>query len=102
LNERHAASATSERNRDWHWAIYEASGSSLLNDFVRRLWEAFPWRTMWALPGRAKLSHEEHVAVMEAIRRRDAALAAERMRAHVSSGRDTLLAHLQQELSTQS
>jgi DNA-binding GntR family transcriptional regulator len=102
LHERHAASATSERNRDWHWAIYEASGSSLLNDFVRRLWEAFPWRTMWALPGRAKLSHEEHVAVMEAIRRRDAALAAERMRAHVSSGRDTLLAHLQQELSTQS
>jgi DNA-binding GntR family transcriptional regulator len=94
LHERHAKSETSDRNHAWHWTIYDASGSALLNDFVRRLWEAFPWRTMWALPERVRLSHEEHEAVMEAIRHRDAELAAERMRAHVSSGRDTLLDHL--------
>lgn len=99
LHERHGTTATSEQNRAWHWAIYEVSGSSLLNDFNRRLWEAFPWRTMWAIPGRAILSHQEHAAVMEAILQRDAALAAERMRAHVSSGRDTLLAQLRSELS---
>jgi DNA-binding GntR family transcriptional regulator len=102
LHEKHASASTSERNRAWHWAIYDASGSSLLNDFVRRLWEAFPWRTMSALPGRASLSHEEHAAVMDAIRRRDAALAAKRMREHVSSGADTLLAHLRRELSAES
>jgi DNA-binding GntR family transcriptional regulator len=101
LHEEHSTSPSSERNRAWHWAIYETSGSGLLNDFIRRLWEAFPWRMSGELPGRAKLSDEEHTSVMKAIRRRDAALAAERMRAHVSSGRDTLLTHLQ-ELATQS
>src|SRR5262249_37791413 len=64
LHERHATSPSSERNRAWHWRIYEASGSNLLNDFIRRLWEAFPWRMSGALPGRAKLSQEEHTAVM--------------------------------------
>ncbi len=107
LHERHAGAPTSkggaavsERNRAWHWAIYEASGWPILNDLVRQLWEAFPWRTMWALPGRRTLSLEQHEAVMEAIRAGDAALAAERMREHVTSGRETLLAHLRSELSS--
>jgi DNA-binding GntR family transcriptional regulator len=55
---------------------------------------------MWALPGRRTLSLEQHEAVMEAIRAGDAALAAERMREHVTSGRETLLAHLRSELSS--
>ena len=36
---------------------------------------------------------------MAAVWKRDAALAAERMRAHVSSGRETLVAQLRSELS---
>jgi DNA-binding GntR family transcriptional regulator len=99
LHERHARSPSSEDNRAWHWTVYEASGSALLNDFVRRLWEAFPWRMIWALPGRARRSHDEHEAVMEAIRRRDTVAAAELMKAHVSSSRETLLAHLRRELA---
>ena len=39
-----------------------------LNDFIRRLWDGFPWRTMWALPGRAERSVREHEAMMETIR----------------------------------
>jgi DNA-binding GntR family transcriptional regulator len=89
----------SERNRAWHWAIYEASGWTILNDLVRQLWEAFPWRTMWALPGRTILSLEQHEAVMQAIRAGDAGLAAQRMREHVTSGCETLIAHLREELS---
>jgi DNA-binding GntR family transcriptional regulator len=54
---------------------------------------------MWALPGRTSLSLEEHEAVMAAIRDRDAALAAERMREHVTSGRETLVAHLRREVA---
>jgi DNA-binding GntR family transcriptional regulator len=105
LHERHAgvrakrATAVSEANRAWHWAIYEASGWSILSDFVRQLWEAFPWRTMWALPGRMPLSLEQHEAIMEAIRVRDADLAAERMRVHITSGCETLLEHLRRQLS---
>jgi DNA-binding GntR family transcriptional regulator len=106
LHERHS-SARSERqgavvadaNSAWHWAIYDASGWPILNDVVRQLWEAFPWRTMWALPGRVALSRAEHEAVMTRIRKRDAAGAAATMRDHVTSGRETLLAHLRQELA---
>jgi len=106
LHDRHAAAVASsrgadvsDRNWEWHWGIYEASSSAILNDFIRRLWEAFPWRTMWALPGRMKLSHEEHGAVMEAIRDRDAGLAARRMQEHILSGQETLLAQLRREAS---
>jgi DNA-binding GntR family transcriptional regulator len=108
LHERHAnapasreGAAVSERNWAWHWAIYDASGWPILNELVRQLWEAFPWRTMWALPGRTRLSLRQHEAIMEAIRARDAGLAAERMREHITSGRETLVAHLRRELSSE-
>jgi DNA-binding GntR family transcriptional regulator len=55
---------------------------------------------MWALPGRMNLSLKQHEAVMSAIRKGDAREAAERMRDHVTSGRETLLAHLRQELAS--
>lgn len=104
LHEQHSAAVASERGRAipernaaWHWAIYQASGSTILMDFIRRLWEAFPWRTIWALPGRTELSLDEHAAVMEAIGMRDAALAAARMRAHIESGQETLLDRLELE-----
>ncbi len=89
----------SERNRAWHWAIYESSGWSILNDLIRQLWEAFPWRTMWALPGRTTLSLEQHEAVMQAIRAGDPGFAAQRMHEHVTSGCETLIARLREERS---
>lgn len=77
-------------NAAWHWALYESADSLYLNDFIRRLWEGFPWRTMWALPGRAELSLREHEAMMEAIRKGDAGATAELMREHIQSGEETL------------
>jgi DNA-binding GntR family transcriptional regulator len=106
LHARHAnahgtrkGAAGADPNRDWHWAIYDASGWQILNDLIRQLWEAFPWRTMWAVPGRLDLSLEQHEAVMVAIRERDALAAAESMREHITSGRETLLAQLREELA---
>jgi DNA-binding GntR family transcriptional regulator len=104
LHERHARGSRkgtggADPNRDWHWAIYDASGWQILNDLIRQLWEAFPWRTMWALAGRLDLSLEQHEAVMAAIRKRDAAAAAAAMREHITSGRETLLAHLREQPS---
>lgn len=90
---------TATINAAWHWAIYEASCSPVLLSFIRRLWEAFPWRTMWALPGRVEASAEEHGGIMAALRRRDAQLAAELMRAHIESGRGSVLARLEREHS---
>jgi len=79
-----------DRNAAWHWALYESANSVYLNDFIRRLWEGFPWRTMWALPGRAELSLREHEAMMEAIRASDAHATAQLMCEHIQSGEETL------------
>ncbi len=84
--------AIAKSNADWHRTLYEAAGSPLLNDFIRRLWQAFPWRTMWALPGRSELSLRQHTAMMKAIHKGDAARAAELLRAHVTSGEASMLA----------
>jgi DNA-binding GntR family transcriptional regulator len=86
--------AVSKQNADWHWAIYEASGSALLLEFVRRLWKVYPWRTMWVLPGRVAQSAVEHEQIMEAIRSGNADQAGSRMGAHVGGSRDSLLARL--------
>lgn len=80
-----------DRNAAWHWALYESANSLYLNDFIRRLWEGFPWRTMWALPGRAELSLREHDAMMETVRAGDGAATAELMREHIESGEETLV-----------
>jgi DNA-binding GntR family transcriptional regulator len=80
-----------DRNAAWHWALYESANSLYLNDFIRRLWEGFPWRTMWALPGRAELSLREHEAMMQAIRAGDGIATAALMREHVESGEETLV-----------
>jgi DNA-binding GntR family transcriptional regulator len=80
-----------EVNVAWHWTLYESANSTYLNDFIRRLWEGFPWRTMWALPGRAEQSLQEHEAMMMAIRVRDGIQAAARMREHIESGAETLV-----------
>lgn len=78
-------------NSAWHWHIYDAAQSSYLLEFIRRLWDRYPWRTMWVLPGRVRKSIEEHSAVMDAICAGDAAEAGARMRAHIMSGERSLL-----------
>lgn len=75
-------------NRAWHFAMYEAAEEPMLLSFIRRLWEVLPWRTVWAIPGRAEQSAHEHEAVMQALRNGDAKRAGEAMRAHILSARD--------------
>jgi DNA-binding GntR family transcriptional regulator len=89
--------AVTDANAAWHWAIYEIAGSPHLKEFIRRLWDAYPWRTMWALPGRSEQSAVEHQAVMDAIAAGDAKLAAERLAAHLTSGEASLLDRLERE-----
>jgi len=91
--------AISASNAAWHWAIYDASGWVYLREFIRRLWDVYPWRTMWALPGRAEQSVAEHAEIMESIRARDGALAAEQLRDHIASGKAFVLAQLEQDQS---
>jgi DNA-binding GntR family transcriptional regulator len=83
-----------DANIRWHWMIYHAAGSTRLDEFIRRLWEAFPWRTQYELPGLRESSIPEHEGVMVAIRAGDSSLARARMHAHISSGQQSLLAAL--------
>lgn len=76
-----------EKNREWHFAIYEPCAQPILLAFVRRLWEVLPWRTVWAIPGRSTISAREHDEVMAAIREGDAISAAAAMRHHILSAR---------------
>jgi DNA-binding GntR family transcriptional regulator len=90
-----SAPRVAELNHAWHWAIYDASGSVFLIDFIRRLWDAFPWRTVRLLPGTGSAtSAMQHDAVMTAIRQGDATLAGEAMLAHISRTEHTLLEQL--------
>jgi len=85
-----------EVNATWHWTLYDSVESAYLNDFIRRLWDGFAWRTMWALPGRAEQSLAQHEAMMTAIRAGRAEQARERMREHIESGAETLLDRLEE------
>jgi DNA-binding GntR family transcriptional regulator len=88
-----AAPRVSELNHNWHWELYQASGSVFLMDFIRRLWDAFPWRTVRLLPGAgSEAAAADHDAVMAAIRQGDATTAGDAMRAHISRTKHTLLA----------
>jgi len=89
--ERGRGETVTERNALWHAAIYQASGWVFLQDFIRRLWDSFPWRTIWALSGHNAKSFRGHALIMTAIRTGDATLAAERMRAHVAGSEQSVV-----------
>jgi DNA-binding GntR family transcriptional regulator len=72
-----------ELNGAWHWAIYDASESTYLALFIRRLWDSFPWRTIGSLPGRADNIVNEHRAILSALLERDGLDAAAHMRLHI-------------------
>lgn len=84
------ASVFAERNAQWHWALYNAAGSTYLADFIRRIWDAFPWRAISSVADRRDRSVAEHEAIMAAVRGGDGPAAAEAMRAHVNGSRGVM------------
>jgi DNA-binding GntR family transcriptional regulator len=85
-------------NEAWHWVIYDASGSTYLKEFVRRLWDVFPWRSMWDhYDDCSKLAESDHTEIMDALERRDARRAARLMRAHMVSGRKLVLDYVERD-----
>lgn len=49
-----------ERDAEWHWALYDGAGSAHLSDFIRRLWDAFPWRALVSVGSRRESAVLEH------------------------------------------
>lgn len=72
-----------DRDAEWHWTLYEGAGSAFLSDFIRRLWDAFPWRALVSVGSRRETAVLEHAAMMDAIRDRCPDTAIRKMRIHI-------------------
>jgi DNA-binding GntR family transcriptional regulator len=89
-------------NETFHLAIYAACHNGFLQEMATQLHRRLrPYRRLQLrVPGRMKASFGEHAAVVEAIERRDAELAASRLRAHVQIQGDRfkdLVAHMRSQ-----
>jgi DNA-binding GntR family transcriptional regulator len=84
-------------NYDFHMMIYGLSGYRRLLQFIQALWGLFPWDTVQVIPGRAKVSMQEHHGILEAFRTGDGSEAASRMRTHVSHSFSALEAYLRRK-----
>ncbi|WP_017591814.1 GntR family transcriptional regulator [Nocardiopsis potens] len=80
-------------NARFHRAIYSASGSPYLQEFIDRLWNGVPYQAI-SLAGRARDSSRQHHAIMDALRAGDAPAAAEAMRAHIAEAAERTLSQL--------
>lgn len=88
---------SSELNWQWHMTLYRhAMATPYLNDFISRLWNAFPWATSWNTPGRSDQSHADHANILLAAGEGDAKRAARLVEAHILSSRDAVLGLLAQ------
>lgn len=79
-----------DRDSEWHWTLYEAAGSAFLSDFIRRLWDSFPWRALVSVGGRRTSAVVEHEAMMGAIRTGDPDAVIRKMRIHIEQSQHSL------------
>lgn len=70
-------------NRDWHMAVYRASHSETLIEFIERLWVAMGATRYFSVHGPQSVA--EHDAVMVALKARDVKKTGKLMRQHLTS-----------------
>lgn len=80
-------------NMGFHQEIVKASGNTVLAQLQDVLTNFFQreQRVILDIYGSREKDHEEHVGILDALRRKDPELAQERMRAHLEGVRDVLL-----------
>jgi DNA-binding GntR family transcriptional regulator len=84
-------------NFDFHNTIYQASGSAKLVNMIERLWPEFATNLLWMVPGRAQRSVQQHYAIMEAIRERDATRAATLVAEHIHTAGNSIVEFLRNQ-----
>lgn len=82
-----------QTNLGFHRGIAVASGNVVLRQLLEVLSSLFreEQRMILDIHGSRRHDHEEHVRILDALRRHDAALAMERMRGHLEGVREVLL-----------
>ena len=80
-------------NLAFHRGIARASGNTVLGQLLEVLSSLFrqEQRLILGIHGSRRQDHAEHLAIFDALERRDAALAAQRMREHLEGVREVLL-----------
>ena len=81
-----------QTNLAFHRGIARASGNVVLRQLLEVLSSLFrqEQRLILGIHGSPRQDHAEHLAILDALERRDAALAAQRMREHLEGVRDVL------------
>ncbi len=80
-------------NMSFHREISVASGNTVLAQLHQVLTNLFPreQRMILNIYGSREKDHQEHLSILQALRRRDSELSVERIRAHLEGVRDVLL-----------
>jgi DNA-binding GntR family transcriptional regulator len=88
-------------NFQFHSAIYRGAGSEILRGLIERLWPRFATDLLWMIPGRAEQSIEQHRAILNALKRRDADGAAKAMADHISTAGVLISAFIERQSGEQ-
>jgi len=72
-------------NYHFHTVIYRACGSQTLCEMIDRLWPRFATDVLWMIPDRAERSIVQHRVLLDAIKNRDATVAADLMAEHITT-----------------
>lgn len=81
-------------NARWHRLVYAAAHSSLLDEFIDRLWTGVPYQAIWFVQ-RRRQSAADHEAVTAALETRQPEIAERAMLDHIGRGRAATIEHLQ-------
>lgn len=81
-------------NAQWHRMVYASAHSSLLDEFIDRLWTGVPYQAIWFVQRRHR-AVADHDAVTVALETRQAEAAAQAMSDHIGRGRAATMDHLQ-------
>ncbi|MEJ8278110.1 GntR family transcriptional regulator [Pseudonocardia spirodelae] len=78
--------AARERNREFHFLLYDRCGLPALTGRIAAMWQAFPWDLTLHDDDRAAASRAEHEAILDAIAAGDPDGAAAATEHHVARG----------------
>ena len=78
--------AARDRNRAFHFLLYDRCGMPELVERIAAMWQAFPWDLMLDSDDRAAASHREHLDLLAALETGDPDAAAAATERHLSNG----------------
>ena len=78
--------ARRDRNRAFHFLLYDRCGMPELVERIAAIWQAFPWDLMLDSDDRAAASHREHLDLLAALETGDPDAVAAATERHLSNG----------------